>query len=234
MTRPDPVSRVASRRRARWLVPAVFWTMVLAALLLVFGRPMLDTAPARGASSEAAAAAAPDHARLPSPDGSASAAAPLDGLAMPRSAPIRLRIPKIGVDAPFTGLEIGPSGALNPPPADDTNLVGWHASGISPGERGTALIAGHLDTATAPAVFARLGELDAGDRFEVKRSDGSSAAFVIDSVEKFHKDDFPDERVYDDTPDALVRLITCAGTYDRTAKDYTENLVVFAHLQPAD
>ncbi|MGW5781710.1 sortase domain-containing protein, partial [Streptomyces sp. NPDC003863] len=78
---------------------------------------------------------------------------------MPRSAPIRLRIPKIRVDAPFTGLKIGPTGALDPPPADDTNLVGWQRSGISPGQRGTAIIAGHLDTKTSPAVFARLAEL---------------------------------------------------------------------------
>ncbi|MEU0751141.1 class F sortase, partial [Streptomyces albogriseolus] len=46
----------------------------------------------------------------------------------------------------------------------------------------------------------------------------------------FEKDDFPNERVYADTPDAQVRLITCAGAYDHAAKDYTENLVVFARL----
>ncbi|MFC8274120.1 class F sortase [Streptomyces sp. NPDC057271] len=189
------------------------------------------TAPAKPTASSGtghAPAAAPDASRQASPS-----VVPPAGPAMPRSAPTRLVIPRIGVDAPFTGLEIGPSGALDPPPADDTNLVGWHASGISPGERGTALIAGHLDTATAPAVFARLGELTRGDSFEVRRADGTTAVFRVDSVERFHKDDFPDQRVYDDTPEALARLITCAGAYDRTAKDYTENLVVFAHLAPA-
>ncbi|MEU6879163.1 class F sortase [Streptomyces sp. NPDC046712] len=189
------------------------------------------SAPAKpGAPS--AAGHAPAAAPEPASSSASPSAVPPASPAMPRSAPTRLKIPKIGVDAPFTGLEIGPSGALDPPPADDTNLVGWHASGISPGERGTALIAGHLDTATAPAVFARLGELKPGDNFEVRRADGTTAVFLIDSVESFRKDDFPDQRVYDDTPDALVRLITCAGAYDRKAKDYTENLVVFAHLDP--
>ncbi|MFF2776076.1 class F sortase [Streptomyces sp. NPDC058052] len=155
---------------------------------------------------------------------------PAAGPLMPRSAPVRLKIPGIGVDAPFTALRIGSSGALDPPPADNTNLVGWHATGISPGERGTALIAGHLDTATAPAVFARLGELEPGDTFDVARADGTTAVFLVESVESFRKNAFPDQRVYADTPDALVRLITCAGPYDRAAKDYTENLVVFAHL----
>ncbi|HEY9367828.1 MAG TPA: class F sortase [Streptomyces sp.] len=199
---------------------------------MVFGPDVLrhdSTAPAATAPAATPAPAPPSTADAA---GRAKGAARVSGPTMPRSAPTRLKIPKIGVNAPFTGLEIGPSGALEAPPADDTNLVGWHTSGITPGERGTALIAGHLDTATAPAVFARLGELSSGDRFEVRRADGSTADFQIDSVESFRKDDFPDRRVYDDTPDALVRLITCGGAYDREAKDYTENLVVFAHLAP--
>ncbi|KOX25770.1 hypothetical protein ADL06_17820 [Streptomyces sp. NRRL F-6491] len=217
--------------------------MVLVVLLAVFGPGVFSSdttvppGPAAPFAAGHAPAAAPRPVVPPAPDTSrrvSSNSAPPVGPAMPRSAPVRLRIPRIGVDAPFTDLRIGPSGALDPPPADDTNLVGWHAAGTSPGERGTALIAGHLDTATAPAVFARLSELDAGDTFEVTRADGTTAVFLTDSVESFHKGNFPDRRVYDDTPAALVRLITCAGAYDRTAKDYTENLVVFAHLQPAD
>ncbi|WP_328504265.1 class F sortase [Streptomyces sp. NBC_00457] len=161
---------------------------------------------------------------------SSSSATPRAGKHMPRSTPIRLRIPKISVDAPFTPLAIGRSGQLEAPPADEVNLVGWYAKGVSPGEAGTSIIAGHVDTATSPAVFAELGELEKGDRFRVKRADRRIATFVVDSVETFEKDSFPDERVYADTPQAQVRLITCAGDYDRSAKDYTENLVVFAHL----
>ncbi|MFD9612195.1 class F sortase [Streptomyces sp. NPDC059083] len=214
----------------------MFWTVALAVLLYAFGGRMFSTdaisppAPAGPAATQQAPAPAPQPARpsasAPAGSGTSSASSP----AMPRSAPIRLRIPKIRVDAPFTGLKIGPSGALDPPPADDTNLVGWQSSGISPGQRGTAIVAGHLDTKTSPAVFARLSELAPGDSFEVDRADGTTAVFLIDSVENFDKGDFPDQRVYADTPDALVRLITCAGAYNRTARDYTENLVVFAHL----
>ncbi|MGP4044014.1 class F sortase [Streptomyces sp. 2A115] len=152
------------------------------------------------------------------------------GKHLPWSRPTRLLIPRISVDAPFTDLAIGRSGQLEPPPADDVNLVGWHAKGVSPGETGTAIIAGHVDTATSPAVFADLAELKKGDRFQVARADGRKASFVVDSVETFDKERFPDRRVYADTSQAQVRLITCAGDYDRDAKDYTENLVVFAHL----
>ncbi|MDQ1050773.1 class F sortase [Streptomyces sp. V4I2] len=152
------------------------------------------------------------------------------GKRLPRATPLRLIIPEISVDAPFTTLAIGPNGQLEPPPADDVNLVGWHAKGASPGEPGTAIIAGHVDTATSPAVFADLRELDEGDTFRVTRADRRTATFVVDSVETFHKKNFPDRRVYADTPRAQVRLITCAGDYDRKVKDYMENLVVFAHL----
>jgi LPXTG-site transpeptidase (sortase) family protein len=152
------------------------------------------------------------------------------GRHLPRSRPTRLLIPKIDVDAPFTELSLNASGQLQPPPAADVNLVGWYVKGVTPGESGTAIIAGHVDTKTSAAVFAGLDELSAGDRFTVQRADGRDAVFVVDSTETFDKDDFPDHRVYADTPRAEARLITCAGDYDRAAADYTENLVVFAHL----
>ncbi|MFF9087616.1 class F sortase [Streptomyces sp. NPDC014991] len=165
---------------------------------------------------------------------SVTAAAPADphrvGEALPRSEPTRLLIPKISVDAPFTSLSIGASGQLEPPPAADTNLVGWYAKGASPGEKGTAVIAGHVDTVVSAAVFAGLDQLTRGDRFSVERADGRTADFVVDDAESFPKDDFPSSRVYADTARPEVRLITCAGAYDRSVRDYTENLVVFAHL----
>ncbi|MBR8640120.1 class F sortase [Streptomyces tuirus] len=176
-------------------------------------------------SSATSASGEPDAPARPHRSGPSEA-----GPHLPRSRPVRLLIPGIAVNAPFTDLAIGRSGQLEPPPPDNTNLVGWYAKGVSPGEAGTAIIAGHVDTATSPAVFARLGDLKKGDRFHVVRADGRKATFVVDDADSFDKDDFPSERVYGDTPDAQVRLITCAGAYDRKARDYTENLVVFAHL----
>lgn len=148
-----------------------------------------------------------------------------------RAAPTRLLIPSIKVDAPFTDLAIGTSGRLDAPPPNDTNLVGWFAAGPSPGERGTAIVAGHLDTKTAPAVFARLSTLSPGDKISILREDGTTVTFVVDAIDNFPRNDFPDDRVYADTPDAQLRLITCGGSYDHAKKRYTENTVVFAHLK---
>ncbi|MFD7063746.1 class F sortase [Streptomyces sp. NPDC059906] len=167
------------------------------------------------------------------PGTTASSAPPATGAAdsaLPRSKPVRLLIPEISVDAPFTDLAIGDKGQLQPPPAGDTNLVGWYAKGVSPGEKGTSIIAGHVDTKTSAAVFAQLDQLDKGDKFQVRRADGRSATFVVDSLETFAKDEFPSDRVYGDAERPEVRLITCAGDYDHKVKDYTDNLVVFAHL----
>ncbi|WP_435851391.1 class F sortase [Streptomyces thermolilacinus] len=151
--------------------------------------------------------------------------------ALPRSAPTRLLIPAIDVDAPFTDLAIGPSGRLDSPPPDETNLVGWFAAGPSPGELGTAIVAGHLDTKTAPAVFASLSTLSRGDSINIVRADGTTASFVVDAIDNFPQDKFPDDLVYAHTRDAQLRLITCGGSYDYSKKRYTENTVVFAHLK---
>ncbi|QFR03053.1 class F sortase [Streptomyces phaeolivaceus] len=173
---------------------------------------------------------APQAAPASSPaEEAAPAERPVERRRDPGARPIRLLIPRIGVSAPFVPLAVGRNGQLDAPPADDTNLVGWHAEGAAPGERGTSIIAGHVDTATAPAVFAELSELEEGDVFRVARADGGRVSFVVDDVETFEKDDFPDERVYADASRPEVRLITCAGAYDRKVMDYTENLVVFAH-----
>ncbi|OPC78551.1 class F sortase [Embleya scabrispora] len=166
---------------------------------------------------------------------SASSSPAAEGVsAMKRSAPVRIKIPRIKVDAPFVGLGLNSSGVLDVPPAGNPNLAGWYEDGVAPGSRGNALVLGHVDTMTGPAVFWGLGSLKSGDTVEISRADGSVAKFAIDSVEAFPKDDFPDERVYGKTRDAQLRLITCGGTYDRKAKDYKDNVVVFAHLLPPE
>ncbi|WP_329225952.1 class F sortase [Streptomyces sp. NBC_00111] len=151
-------------------------------------------------------------------------------LELPPSYPKRISIDAIAVDAPFTALAVGSSGQLEAPPANDPNLAGWFKDGATPGERGTSVVAGHVDTKTGPAVFLLLSTLKAGNTVDITREDGSVATFKVDSVETFSKADFPDERVYADKGTAQLRLITCGGVYDKKKKDYEDNVVVFAHL----
>ncbi|MFF4762017.1 class F sortase [Streptomyces sp. NPDC001292] len=154
----------------------------------------------------------------------------VDDKSLRRSQPTRLSIPDIGVDAPFTKLSVNASGRLNPPPADNTNMVGWFKGGPSPGERGASIVVGHLDTKTGPAVFAELESLEPGAVVDITRADGTVARFKVDSIDSFSKADFPDDKVYADTATPQLRLITCGGNFDRANHGYEENVVVFAHL----
>ncbi|WP_020127038.1 class F sortase [Streptomyces sp. 303MFCol5.2] len=149
--------------------------------------------------------------------------------ALQPSPPDRVRIPAIHVDAPLTGLALTPSGSLGVPPAEKKNLAGWYEAGTTPGETGTAIVAGHVDNADGPAVFYDLGALRKGSAIEVDRRDGSIAVFTVDAVEVYQARDFPDEKVYGAANRPELRVITCGGGYTKST-GYQGNVVVFAHL----
>ena len=149
--------------------------------------------------------------------------------ALPPSPPDRIRIPAIRVDAPLTGLALTPAGSLAVPPAAKKNLAGWYEAGTTPGETGTAIVAGHVDDADGPAVFYELGALRRNSVIEVDRRDGTVAVFTVDAVEVHDARHFPDERVYGAAARPELRVITCGGGYSRST-GYRGNVVVFAHL----
>ncbi|MFC8300317.1 class F sortase [Micromonospora orduensis] len=143
----------------------------------------------------------------------------------PQGPPTRVRVPRIGVDSPLTVLGLDGAGALVPP--DDFDTAGWYGGGPAPGDTGPAVLAGHLDSRRGPAVFARLGELRAGDRVQVWRG-GQRLSFRVTGSLRTGKDRFPTAAVYGPTPGAELRLVTCGGDFDRRRGHYTDNVVVFA------
>src|SRR5690606_16512133 len=173
-----------------------------------------------------APAASPAQARAADADRSGG---PVSAPALPPSPPDRIRIPAIDVDAPLTGLGLTPTGSLDVPPAARKNLAGWYEAGTTPGERGTAIVAGHVDNAEGPAVFFSLGALRKGSTIEVDRRDGGVAVFTVDAVEVYDARDFPDAKVYGAAHRRELRVITCGGGSSRTT-GYRGNVVVYAHL----
>ncbi|MFI6929719.1 class F sortase [Streptomyces sp. NPDC050287] len=149
--------------------------------------------------------------------------------ALPPSPPDRIRIPSIQVNAPLVGLGLTPAGSLDAPPAERKNLAGWYEAGTTPGETGTAIVAGHVDNADGPAVFYDLGALKKGAAIEVDRRDGTVAVFTVDAVEVYQARNFPDRKVYGAAERPELRVITCGGGYSRST-GYEGNVVVFAHL----
>ncbi len=143
--------------------------------------------------------------------------------------PVNIRIPKIGVASALEQLGVDATGRLNPP--SDFDLAGWYAGGVVPGDIGPAIIAGHIDSPSAPAVFARLGELRAGDEVVITTSSGDDLSFRVTGTTESAKSAFPTDAVYSNVPAPELRLITCAATFDSSIGHYTDNLVVFAVLE---
>jgi hypothetical protein len=141
--------------------------------------------------------------------------------------PTRLRIASIGVDAPLEQLDLDGKRVLNPPKS--YTQPGWWRGGTPPGEAGPAVVAGHVDSYTGPAVFHRLHTLKSGDVVEVQRG-GVWIRFVVTTVEQYPKNRFPTAKVYQPTPGAELRLITCGGDFDSAGRSYRDNIVVYAVL----
>lgn len=145
------------------------------------------------------------------------------------SEPVRLSIPKINIDTTFESpLDIEKSGEVRVPNSYDK--VGWYKYSPTPGELGPAVIFGHVDSKTGPAVFYSLGQLKTDDDIYVERADGSTAHFKVDFFERYEQKEFPTELVYGDIDHAGLRLVTCSGIYVQGQQRYTHNLVVYARL----
>ncbi|HEV2932545.1 MAG TPA: class F sortase [Streptosporangiaceae bacterium] len=142
--------------------------------------------------------------------------------------PVWLTVPAIGVRTRLVDLGLNKNGTLQVP--DSTAVAGWFTGSPRPGAIGSAVIAGHVDSRTGPAVFFWLRTMRPGERIYVGRADGTLAVFTVTSVRMYPKDEFPTAAVYGPVPDAELRLITCGGIFDQSLGSYLSNVVVFARL----
>lgn len=172
----------------------------------------------------------------PAPGGSAAHPSPGAGAGdapappLPRAVPLRLTVPTLRLSAPLVPVGLDTARHLQPPPLDRPREAGWYAAGPTPGSAGTALVVGHVDDRTGPAVFFLLAKLRPGDPIDVTRADGRTAHFTVDAVALYPKKHFPSRQVYGTRPGPpQLRLLTCGGRYSaRTG--YVANTVVYAHL----
>jgi sortase (surface protein transpeptidase) len=146
------------------------------------------------------------------------------------SPPVRVEIPAIGVSSSLVRLGLNPDRTMQVP--GDFQVAGWFTGGPQPGQLGPAVIAGHVDSRTGPAVFYRLRDLRPGDQIRVVRADRRVVRFEVDSLASYPKRSLPSEAVYGATTAPVLRLITCAGTFDRSSCSYRDNLVVSATRVP--
>jgi hypothetical protein len=157
------------------------------------------------------------------------AAVPQPGAPRPVAAPVSLEIPAIGVQTTLIRLGLTSSGTMQVPPT--VAVAGWYTRSPRPGATGAAVIAGHIDSETAPGVFYHLRQMHKGQLIYVRRADHSLAVFVVTAVHSYPKAAFPTSKVYGAVPNAQLRLITCGGTFDWATRHYLSNVIVFATLR---
>lgn len=158
-----------------------------------------------------------------------SSSGTIPGLAA--SPPISVTIPAIGVHSQLLHLGLNPDGTIAVPPLTAVpSQAAWFTGSPTPGQIGTSVIEGHVDSYQGPAVFFRLGNLKPGDTADVTLADGTVAVFRVTGVRAYAKDNFPTLAVYEDTAYPSLRLITCGGDFDHATGHYLANTVVFASL----
>jgi sortase (surface protein transpeptidase) len=143
-------------------------------------------------------------------------------------APTWIRIPSIAVDTNVIHVGLRPDRKLQVP--ESYSEAGWWMKGARPGDQGAAVIVGHVDSKSGPAVFYRLRELQPGDEIQVFNAENQTVRFKVEQLQHVSKAAFPTDAVYGMTPSSTLRLITCAGRFNRQINQYPDNLIVFASL----
>jgi LPXTG-site transpeptidase (sortase) family protein len=141
--------------------------------------------------------------------------------------PVRLKIPKIGIDAVVESVGLTSEGAMDVPkgPSD----VAWLKLGSRPGEHGSAVISGHYGWKNGvPAAFDNLSELRAGDKIYVVDKSGKTIAFAVRELRTYGENDDASDVFGSDDGTAHLNLITCEGAWNKTRKSYSDRLVAFA------
>jgi len=171
------------------------------------------------------------HAPQPSAAAAGAIGSADRGPALQRSVPVSVDIPAIDVTSRLLHLGLNADGTIQVPSlvtsADD---AAWYKYSATPGQIGTSVIEGHVDSYQGPAVFYRLGALQPGDTIDVTLADGITAIFRVTGVREYLKSSFPAKAIYGTTNYAALRLITCGGVFDYATGHYLSSTVAFASL----
>jgi sortase (surface protein transpeptidase) len=215
----DRASRRTRRPRAGRLV------MVLGSVLLLAGAAVIVRAVAERGHLYGPAEQIPASVGTSVPGLDGAVAKPLAF-----SRPVQLEIPKLDVDAPVMRLGLAANHTVAVPPLQNHNLAGWYDGSVTPGQQGTSVLLGHVDSFTGISVFFYIKTLRRGNQIKVMRANGSTAIFTVDGVQRVVKSAFPTSDVYGRVKYPGLRLITCGGPFDTGTRQYLDNIVVYAHL----
>lgn len=224
-SRNEPEQRIPD---ARW--PRVSRGILAVAILcgmLTGGSALFAGVPARAALSglHSGAPARPPAKRTRPPG--------VSPLALAQRGRWELEIPRIRVSSKLLVLGNPRGGLLPVPSVAQATQAAWYQFTAVPGDPGSAVLVGHVDTLTGPGVFYALYALEKGDPIFV-RVGGRRMRFAVTAVTEVPKKNFPVNEVFGGTTARMLRIITCGGNFDYATRHYLDNIVVSAAYRPAD
>ena len=213
--RPPPPPRGRSRARLAGLAGI---SLIVGGIGSI-GVALLAQQHAPAPAASAAGAIGPSKAKAP---------------ALRQSAPVSVTIPAIGVRSNLLHLGLNANGTIQVPSlTTSADEAAWYKYSVTPGQTGTSVIEGHVDSYQGPAVFFRLGALRPGNLIDVRLADGITAVFRVTGVREYAKDKFPANTIFGPADYAALRVITCGGDFDTATGHYLSSVVVFATLSDA-
>ena len=138
--------------------------------------------------------------------------------------PMRLKIPKIDVDASVEYVGLTYDGAMDIPKNPDD--VAWFELGPRPGENGSAVMAGHYGGKAS--AFDNLYKLRKGDKLYIEDDKGATITFMVRENRRYDPNADASSVFSSSDGSAHLNLITCEGTWNKVSKSYSTRLVVFA------
>ncbi|WP_163512882.1 sortase domain-containing protein [Fodinicola acaciae] len=209
------MSGLESRRRFVTVVA----TLVVVAVVAGVGYGLVSLFFGAPGSRPPATAQAPSGAPTP------SASTP----ALSHSIPTHLSIPAIGVDGALQQVGVDPARNTLQQPAKPAQAA-WFKNSRTPGQTGAAILVGYISTGTKThGVFAKLGALKPGGEIRIARADGTTVVFAVDSITEYAANELPTDKVFANTAEPTLRIITCGGSLHGGGKTST-NVVVYAHM----
>lgn len=125
-------------------------------------------------------------------------------------------------------LTLNKDGSVNVP--SNFSEPGWYVGDRSPGQKGSAVILGHVDNFHGPAAFFYLDKMRLGNRVYITLANGKNLVFAVIGIRMYKKTNFPDQLVYGARNYPALQLVTCGGIFDPATGHYLSNIVVFTAL----
>ncbi len=147
---------------------------------------------------------------------------------LPGILPRRLRIPSVGINAYVEHVGLDNQNRMDVPRSMWN--VAWYKLGVEPGQRGNAVMDGHVDGPNTAAVFWTLRDIQVGGKIFIQDDKGVEKIFEVYDIGTYPYDQAPLDRIFGSSNDAQLNLITCTGTFDHQTANYDKRFVAYARL----